>query len=110
MAHYALIDEIGIVVDVITGVDENDKSNLPKEFDSWEAFYKDLEGAADCKRTSYNTSAGEHSKGGTAFRANFAGLGYKYDSTNDVFIPPKPENSEKTYELDESMWIWVEKE
>jgi len=38
MAHYALIDENGIVVNVITGIDEDDTSTLPEEFNSWENF------------------------------------------------------------------------
>ena len=45
------------------------------------------------KQTSYNTSAGEHLLGGTPFRKNFAGIGFKYDQTLDAFIPPKPYNS-----------------
>ena len=39
MAHYAYINSENQVVDVITGVDENDTSNLPSEFSSWEEFY-----------------------------------------------------------------------
>jgi len=45
------------------------------------------------KQTSYNTSAGEHLLGGTPFRKNFAGIGFKYDQTLDAFIPPKTYNS-----------------
>ena len=45
------------------------------------------------KQTSYNTSAGEHLLGGTPFRKNYAGIGFKYDQTLDAFIPPKPYNS-----------------
>ena len=40
-------------------------------------------------QTSYNTRGGEHLLGGTPFRKNFAGIGYKYDQTRDAFIPPK---------------------
>ena len=44
---------------------------------------------ATWRQTSYNTKGGVHSLGGTPFRKNYAGIGYKYDSTRDAFIPPK---------------------
>lgn len=103
MAHYALLDSQNYVIDIITGVDENDKTNLPKEFNSWEEFYSNEMNASDCKRTSYNTSGNKHVNEGTPFRGNFAGLGYLYDSENDVFIPPKP-TADAT--LNEETWLW----
>ena len=45
------------------------------------------------KQTSYNTIGGEHTLGGTPFRKNYAGIGFKYDQTRDAFIPPKPYDS-----------------
>ena len=39
---------------------------------------------------SYNTSEGLHLLGGTPFRKNFPGVGYRYDEDRDAFIPPKP--------------------
>ena len=41
------------------------------------------------KQTSYNTEKGEHKLGGTPFRKNYAGLGYRYDEAKDAFIPPQ---------------------
>ena len=41
------------------------------------------------KQTSHNTIGGEHLLGGTPFRKNYAGIGYKYDQYRDAFIPPK---------------------
>ena len=62
-------------------------------------FLNNLYGTNDIwKKTSYNTRGGEHILGGTPFRKNFAGIGFKYDQTRDAFIPPKPYNS----------WIFVE--
>jgi hypothetical protein len=55
------------------------------------------------KQTSYNTSAGEHLLGGTPFRKNFAGIGFKYDQIRDAFIPPKPFNS---WTLNEDTCLW----
>ena len=39
------------------------------------------------KQTSYNTKGGVHLLGGTPFRKNYAGKGFKYDQTRDAFIP-----------------------
>ena len=41
-------------------------------------------------QTSYNTSSGQHKKGGTPLRGNYAGIGMTYDQDNDIFIGPKP--------------------
>ena len=42
------------------------------------------------KKTSYNTSGGQHKLGGTPLRGNYAGLGMIYDEDNDIFIGKKP--------------------
>lgn len=103
MAHYALLDENNLVTLVITGVNEDEKETLPEGFDSWEAYYKDFTGANDVKRTSYNTIANSHKLGGTAFRGNYAGVGFTYDPTNDVFINEKPYDS---WVVDETTWLY----
>lgn len=43
--------------------------------------------------------------GGVAIRANYAGIGYTYDSTNDVFYAPMP-TSPGTWVLNTSTWLW----
>jgi hypothetical protein len=55
------------------------------------------------KQTSYNTYGGEHKLGGTPFRKNFAGIGFKYDQTKDAFIPPQPYTS---WTLNETTCLW----
>ena len=102
MAHYAFLNDNNIVTEVITGVDEDAKDDLPSEFSSWEEFYADFRGQT-CKRTSYNTAGNEHSGEGTAYRGNYAGIGYTYDSDNDVFYAPKPFSK---WVLNETTWIW----
>lgn len=84
MAHYAFLDEQNIVTEVIVGNDENGVD--------WEAHYASVRGlpASRCKRTSYNTSNGEHIHGGIPFRKNYAGVGYRYDAALDAFIPQQP--------------------
>ena len=42
------------------------------------------------KKTSYNTSGGQHNAGGTPLRGNYAGIGMTYDEDNDIFITAKP--------------------
>ena len=94
MAHYAFLDENNIVINVIVGKDEGETD--------WEAYYSDKTGYP-CKRTSYNTHAGEHRLGGTPFRKNYAGIGYSYDPARDAFIPFKPYSS---WVLDEDSCTW----
>jgi len=104
MAHYAYINSENQVVDVITGVDENDTSNLPSEFSSWEEFYANQREGLDCKRTSYNTTGNTHGLGGTPFRGNYADIGGVYDPVNDVFYMSQPFSS-WTISADTN-WIW----
>ena len=54
-------------------------------------------------QTSYNTIGGVHTQGGTPLRKNYAGIGYTYDRTNDVFYPSQPYPS---WTLNESTWTW----
>ena len=116
MAHYAFIDENNIVTQVIVGKDEED---LAEGVTSWEEYYGEVKGQV-CKRTSYNTRAGEHAFGGTPYRGNYAGIGYEYREDLDAFIPPKPFDSwtlnEATYSFeapvpyptDGEIYVWNE--
>jgi len=82
MAHYAILDKDNIVIQVIVGKNENELDN-DGNFVDWEEYYGGV-------RTSYNTFANQHLLGGTPFRGNYAGRGYKYDPNYNLFIPPKP--------------------
>ena len=93
MAHYAILDENNIVTQVIVGKDE---SEIVEGISDWEVYYGG-------KRTSYNTFGGVHINGGTPFRKNYAGIGYKYDSGRDAFIPPQPYPS---WILNEESCLW----
>lgn len=110
MAHYAFLDENNIVTEVITGIDEIEliQGLTP------EVWYGNFRGQT-CVRTSYNHQ----------IRKQFAGVGYVYDSTADVFIAPQPFASwsldsnydwqapiqypadGKLYSWDESNQVWV---
>ena len=54
-------------------------------------------------QTSYNTHGNQHTNGGTPLRGNYAGIGYTYDTQNDVFYAPKPFAS---WILNETTWLW----
>ena len=60
-------------------------------------------------QTSYNTRGGVHygqdgqPDGGVALRANYAGIGYTYDSVNDVFYAPQPYLS---WVLNTQTYLW----
>lgn len=83
MAHYAFLNMQNIVTEVIVGKDETEGPT------NWEMHYGNIREQV-CKRTSYNTVGGEHTKGGIPFRKNYAGIGYTYDYARDAFIPPQP--------------------
>jgi hypothetical protein len=95
MAHYAFLDENNIVTEVIVGKDEGEDDI------DWEAQYGEFRGQV-CKRTSYNTSGGQHPND-NPFRKNYAGIGYFYDQQRDAFIPPKPYAS---WVLNEETCLW----
>lgn len=100
MAHYAFLNIYSVVTEVIVGVDE-DTDGI-----DWEEHYGNFRGQT-CKRTSYNTIGNQHLLGGTAFRGNYASIGYTYDETNDVFIAPQPADN---YTLNTTTWLWEEDE
>jgi hypothetical protein len=54
-------------------------------------------------QTSYNTQGGVHKLGGTPLRGNYAGIGYTYDRTNDVFYAPQPYPS---WTISAPTWTW----
>ena len=94
MAHYAELNHESIVIRVIPGWDETEKSGMEQILL--------LETGNIWKRTSYNTQGGKHPDN-KPFRKNYAGIGYKYDVQRDAFIPPKPFPS---WVLDESSCLW----
>jgi|TARA_R100000656_G_scaffold55059_1_gene43298 hypothetical protein len=86
MAHFAKLG-VGNIVTRVTVVSNDIATTEQAGID----FLNTLHGTNDVwKQTSYNTKGGVHTLGGTPFRKNYAGKGYKYDSTRDAFISPKP--------------------
>ena len=93
MAHFAQLDENGVVLQVV--VISNAECKDPQGIE------REAIGAGFCSRlfggtwlqTSYNES----------IRKNFAGVGYTYDKQRDAFIPPAPFPS---WVLDENTCRW----
>ena len=99
MAHFAKLGVGNIIIKV--AVVSNDIALTEQ---AGVDFLNNLYGSRDVwKQTSYNTKAGVHLNGGTAFRKNYAGIGYTYDQTRDAFIPPSPYPS---WILDETTCNW----
>jgi hypothetical protein len=101
MAYYAVLVENNFVIDMKSAGNEND-------WDGEIGWFNEL--GIVHKRTSYNTHGGIHYTNGTpsldqskAFRKNYAGIGYYYDSIRDAFIPPKPFPS---WTLNEDSCLW----
>ena len=99
MAHFAKLGVGNKILQVIK-VSDND---APTEQAGVEFLHKLYGTNHVWKQTSYNTYGGEHKLGGTPFRKNYAGIGFKYNQTLDAFIPPKPHNS---WILNETTCLW----
>ena len=88
MSHYAKVVD-GKVTQVIVA-----------EADFFNSFVDSSPGT--WIQTSYNTHGNQHPEN-RPLRGNYAGIGYTYDQTNDVFYAPKPFPS---WSLNESTWTW----
>ena len=99
MAHFAKLG-VGNIIEKVEVISNDVATTEQAGVD----FLNNLYGTNDVwKQTSYNTYGGEHKLGGTAFRKNYGGIGFKYDQTRDAFIPPKPFNS---WTLNETTCLW----
>ena len=78
MAHFAKLDENNIVLEV--NVVNNDVLTENEETSGVEFLTQWSGGYSNWKQTSYNGN----------IRKQYAGIGYTYDSVNDVFIVPQP--------------------
>lgn len=98
MTHYAKVNQ-GIVVSVIVA---------EADFFTNGHFVDNSPGT--WVQTSYNTRGGVHygennqPDGGIALRGNYAGVGFIYDSKNDVFYPPQPYPS---WTISAPNWTWT---
>jgi hypothetical protein len=91
MAHFARIEN-GIVQEVHVINNEDAPDPYPESEALGQAFIASLGLTGEWRQTSYNSS----------FRAHYAGIGYTYDETNDVFYASQPYPS---WTLDDA-WNW----
>lgn len=78
MAHFAKVEN-GVVQQVIVVADSDcGGGEFPASEPVGQAFIASLGLAGEWKQTSYNNN----------FRDKYAGIGYTYDSVNDVFVAP----------------------
>ena len=91
MAHYAKLG-INSKVLAVHVVSDNDCLNASgvEDEEVGRQFLEKIHNWPLWKKTSYNTSNGQHKNGGTPFRGNYAGIGMTYDENNDIFIGNKP--------------------
>ena len=93
MAHFAKLGSNGKVIQVLT-LNNNDMLNADGvEDETVGQQYLELHNNWPAQmwiQTSYNTSGGVHKDGGTAFRGNYAGIGYTWDEDDQIFWPKKP--------------------
>jgi len=108
MAHFAKISEQNKVLQVLT---LNDKDMLDTEGNPSEAVgqaYLQTHNNWPANlwiQCSINTKYGQHKLGGTPFRANYPGIGWDWDSENQIFW-----QSEKPYpswvkDLQKGAWV-----
>ena len=90
MSHYAKVNN-GKVEQVIVAESDFFKTFIDTTPGTW-------------IQTSYNTYGNKHTSGGTPLRGNYAGIGFQYDQTNDVFYAPQPFPS---WTLDKTTWLWT---
>ena len=103
MAHFVEIDAFNIVIRGVVLDDKDTQNKSGNEVESVGAKYLSDGFGGIWKRTSYNTSGGVHSLGGTSFRKNYAGIGFTYYKTRDAFIAPQPYPS---WLLDDATCQW----
>jgi len=98
MSHYAKVVD-GKVTQVIVAEADFFKTFVDTSPGSW-------------IQTSYNTRGNKHYNPTTgvedtattpALRGNYAGIGYIYDATHDVFYAPQPYPS---WTLNQTTWLW----
>ena len=88
MSHFAKVLD-GKVIDVIVAEQEFFDTFVDTSAGEW-------------IQTSYNTYGNQHTNN-TPLRGNYAGIGYTYDRTNDVFYASKPYDS---WTLNQNTWLW----
>lgn len=113
MAHFAQLNDDNIVTQVIViGNDFIGGGDFPESETVGQTFIASIGLSGSWKQTSYSS----------AFRKNYAGIGYKYDPERDAFIAPRPFASwslndescrweaPQPYPTDSKFYVWSEEQ
>ncbi len=93
MAHFAKIDDNGLVLEVLYMEDSVTQNAEGVETESVGQTHLQTHNnwpAEKWIKTSYNTHSNQHNNSKTPFRGNYASIGGTYDSTNNIFWHEKP--------------------
>jgi len=96
MAHFAKLGVNGKVLSVEVVADADCQGADGTEMESIGIdFLNKVHGWPLWAKTSYNTMGNKHSSGddSKAYRGNYAGIGFTWDDTNEIFWPPQPHAS-----------------
>ena len=95
MANFAKLDRDGNVIEVVSvnNIEMLSADGSESEIMGIAFLIRWSGGYSNWKQTSYNAK----------IRKNYAGVGYKYDSARDAFIPPQPFAS---WTLNEQTCLW----
>lgn len=99
MAHFAKLSEDNRVlsIEVVADADTTNDQNVEDEATGIQ-FLTNIHGWSLWAKCSYNTRGGKHydsdgnesSDQSKAYRKNFPGIGYIWDSSKDMFYKPQP--------------------
>jgi hypothetical protein len=93
MAHFAKISDTSQVlgVHVVNNNDVLNADGVEEESVGQQYLQKHSNWPAEMWiQTSYNTNSNTHRLGGTPFRGNYAGIGFEWDTANNIFWHQKP--------------------
>ena len=99
MAHFAKISEDNLVLSIEVVADADTSKDGVEDEATGVEFLKNLHGWSLWAKCSYNTIDGKHyqadgtesSDQSKAYRTNYPGIGWTWDSSKDMFYPPKPD-------------------
>ncbi len=103
MAHFVEINDLKKVIQAVALDNKDTQDTDGNEVETVGQKYLNDAFGGNWLKTSYNTQGGVHKLGGTPFRKNYAGIGYKYNEARDAFIPKQPFNS---WTLNEDTCNW----
>ena len=112
MAHFAKLGVDNIVLEVVymDTIKTMTSGGIEKE-EIGVAYLKEHHGHETWKKCSFNTYGNVHNEGGTPFRANYPGIGWYYDSTNDIFHSSRPTDKDgdpcTSWTLNTTTGLWT---